>query len=67
MGPDPHIGGNKGGTVVRLLGEHPQRLTKGNRGLVGHPGQLPATHHADNRKTSSIIHRPTSLSTPRRE
>ena len=38
------------------LGEHAQRLAQGDGGLVGHPGQLAATHHADDGQTGSGIH-----------
>ena len=31
----------------RRRGEHPQRLAERDRGLMGHPGQLPAADHAD--------------------
>ncbi|GGL90224.1 hypothetical protein GCM10012279_04970 [Micromonospora yangpuensis] len=51
-----HVGGDQGGTIVGRLREHAQRLTEGDRGLVGHPGQLAAPHHADNRQTGSGIH-----------
>ncbi|GGN27794.1 hypothetical protein GCM10010109_45730 [Actinoplanes campanulatus] len=31
---------------------------------MGHPGQLPASHHADYRQSGSGIHRSASLATP---
>ena len=41
--------------------EHTQRLAEGDRGLVGHPGQLAATDHADDGQTGTGIHSAASL------
>ena len=57
----PHVGGDERGAVVRALGEHAQRLAEGDRGLVGHAGQLAAAHHADNGQTGPGIHLGASL------
>ncbi|GFJ91437.1 hypothetical protein Prum_050790 [Phytohabitans rumicis] len=50
------VGHHQRGAVVGRRGEHAQGLAKGDRGLMGHPGQLPSAHHADNGQTGSGIH-----------
>ena len=62
--PEPHIGGHERGAVVGRDTEHTQRLAERNGGLVGHPGQLAAAHHADYGQTGSGIHRRSSLTSP---
>ena len=60
----PDVGGDQRGAVVGDWREHAQRLAEGDRGLVGHPGQLAAAHHADNGQTGPGIHSAASLSEP---
>jgi hypothetical protein len=38
--------------LVRLDGEHPQRLPQPDRGLVRHPGELSAADHPDDREVT---------------
>ena len=45
MVAEPDVGGDERGGLVRVGGEHAQRLAEGDRRLVGHPGQLPAADH----------------------
>ena len=50
---DHHIGGDLRRGIVGVGGQHPQRLAQRDRGLVGHPGQLPAADHGDDRGIDS--------------
>ena len=45
MGSDHHVGADLSSRVIRIRRQHPQALAEGDRGLMGHPGQLTATHH----------------------
>ena len=38
------------------IGEHAQGLAEGDGGLMGHPGELAAAHHADDGKAGSRVH-----------
>ena len=51
-----HIGGHQRRRLVRTGGQHPQGLPERHSGLVGHPSQLPGTHHADDRQTGTEVH-----------
>ena len=42
---EPDVGGDQGGGLGRVGGQHAQRLAEGDRRLVRHPGQLPAADH----------------------
>ena len=44
---DHDVGGDLRGRLIGGGGQHPQRLPQGDRGLVGHPGQLTAADHGD--------------------
>ena len=44
---DHDVGRDLRGRLIGGGGEHPQRLPQGDRGLVGHPGQLTAADHGD--------------------
>ena len=48
---DHHIGGDLGGGIVGADGEDSQALAEGDRRLVGHPGQLSAANHGDDRRS----------------
>ena len=47
---DHHIGGDLGGRIVGADGEDSQALAEGDRRLMGHPGQLSAADHGDDRR-----------------
>ena len=49
---DHHVGGDLRGRFVGGGGQHPQRLPQRDRGLVGHPGELTAADHRDQRGAS---------------
>lgn len=55
------VGGDQRGTVVRGERQHAQRLAESDGGLVGHPGQLAATHHAHDGETGTGVHSAASL------
>ena len=44
---EPDVGGDEGGGLRRVGGQHAQRLAERDRRLVGHPGQLAAADHRD--------------------
>ena len=45
VGSDHDVGAHLGGRISGVGRQHPQALPEGDRGLMGHPGQLPAAHH----------------------
>ncbi len=51
------VGRDEGRAVVGRGREHAQRLAQRDRGLMRHPGELAATHHADHGQTRTGIHR----------
>ena len=48
---DHHIRAHLRGRVVGVGGQHPQALTQGDRRLMGHPGELAAADHRDERRS----------------
>ena len=45
VGAEHHVRAHLRGWIIGAHRQHPQALTQRDRGLVGHPGQLTATHH----------------------
>ena len=52
---DLDVGGDERGRLGRVGGQHPQRLPEGDRRLVRHPGQLPATDHRHDGRAGARI------------
>ncbi len=52
---DPDVGGDQGGGLAGVGGEHPQRLPERDGGLVGHPGQLAGPHHGDDGQAGAWV------------
>ena len=51
---DHHIRADLGGRIVGADGEDSQALAEGDRRLVGHPGQLSAANHGDDRRSGGV-------------
>ena len=52
---DPDVGGDERRRLGRVGGQHPQRLPQRDRGLVRHPGQLPAADHRHDGRAGARI------------
>ncbi len=52
---DLDVGRDESGAIRRRLRQHPQRQTKRDRRLMGHPRQLPSAHHADYRQPGHSV------------
>ena len=55
MVADPDVGGDQGGRLGGVGGQHAQRLPERDRRLVRHPGQLPAADHRHDGRAGARI------------
>jgi hypothetical protein len=55
------VRGDEGRGLVGRDREHAQRLAECDGGLLGHPGQLAAAHHADDGQAGNWVHEQVTL------